>query len=283
MRRRARRRERARCRVDRVSEPLECLERALLCVGPVRELGDRVQQAGQHPDRCLVVLHRRRVLLAADGDRPKHAREHLPRRGPCTASVEIEVVAVRAQDTRERVGRILDVDLHARRGGARGTRERNLFDATPSTDPPAACRSRSRDPAVARPPWHYVVIVVAREEHEPLALEPLAQEGEQAVSRIERVLRACEQEVEHVAEKDHLVDVEMGLEQGKVLRLAQDVLAGPCAEMGVGDHQGAHRAALPALVGPLRRRLAEQSDQFAGFSAWPPNCLRIADSTWLAK
>src|SRR5262249_44135900 len=121
----------------------------------------------------------------------------------------------------------------------------------------------------------HVMVVIAGEEHEPLALQPQTHQREQSFRGFERFALRAEQQVEHVPEEDHLVDIEVWLEQRQVVRIAEDVLPCPGAEMGVRDDERAHR--------PGARSDWDGGRQFAGFSAWPPNCLRIADRTWLAK
>jgi hypothetical protein len=89
------------------------------------------------------------------------------------------------------------------------------------------------------------VIVVAGQEDEPPALKPLTHQAEEIFRRGERIARGGEQKIEQVAENDHLVDIEVGRQQVKVRALGQDVLAGPCAEMGVRDHQRPHELIQP--------------------------------------
>ena len=48
--------------------------------------------------------------------------------------------------------------------------------------------------------------------------------------------------MEQVSQQDHLIDVEMGRKQSQVLRLSQNVLPGPSAEVSVRDHQRPHQS-----------------------------------------
>ena len=54
--------------------------------------------------------------------------------------------------------------------------------------------------------------VVAGQENEALALQPVSNQVEESGGRIERLSSRSEQEVEHVAEEDHFIDVEVGLQ-----------------------------------------------------------------------
>jgi hypothetical protein len=118
-----------------------------------------------------------------------------------------------------------------------------------------------------------VVVVVAREEHDALALELLADELEERVGFGERLLDAREEEVEHVAEQDELVDaVEVRGEQLARLRPGKDRVAGPGAEVEVRHRQDAHRedsvsrggGALPLRPAGPRRPPAPRQPERAG-------------------
>jgi hypothetical protein len=47
-------------------------------------------------------------------------------------------------------------------------------------------------------------------------------------------------EIEQIAKEDHLVHVEVRLEQREVFPVPQNVLTRPRPKTGVGDHQRAH-------------------------------------------
>jgi hypothetical protein len=220
-------------------ERLESPEDATLGRRPVGELGDGEQHTGQECRRGLVVRQRGRVVVA-DRDRPDHAAEKPVRPGAVLARMHVQVVPVRTEHVAEGVRRVADLDLDA-------------FEAL-LEEPAEAAGPLQR---IVRPlrgaveaqfqldqrlgiPRHEIVVVVALQEDEALALELLAYEVEQAVGGGQCVFDLGEQEVEQVAEHDQLVDVQVRLEQRELLRLAQQVLPRPRAEVRVRDHQRAH-------------------------------------------
>ena len=230
---------------ERARGPLKDLERALLRVGSVRQLRDEIQEGGQHRDRRLVVVDGRPVLLAADGNRPQHAREQLAGRGTGPPRVEVEIVAVGAENSGERVSGVADIDLDP----VQTTLEKAAEEIDPTHLPGELVRRPSgreleldQRLLLAR---DQMVIVVAGQEHEPLALELLANQVKQAVGGAECIPQRREQEVEHVTEEDHLVDVEMWLEKRDRVGLAEDVLASPGAEMRVRQNQRTHLRVAP--------------------------------------
>ena len=80
------------------------------------------------------------------------------------------------------------------------------------------------------------MVVVAGEEDEPLARQPLGDQPQQPVGGVDRLADRAEEEVEQVAEEDQLVDAlqrrRQPLQEGL---LAQQVPPRPGAEVGVGD------------------------------------------------
>jgi len=173
--------------VNATANRLEGGERSLLCVGPVWELGYPVQEACQHRNRRLVVLERRRVLVAADSNPPQRSREELSAHRPGPPGMEVEVVPVRAQHTPERVCRVADVDLNPfevsleKRPEQIGTAQLNA-----ELRPLLSGRELEVDHPLAGAA-HHVVIVISSEEHEAFALQSRTQQCEQALCGAERV------------------------------------------------------------------------------------------------
>ena len=142
---------------------------------PVRELGDQIEQRGQDRDRRLVVVDRRLVLLAADRDRPQDAAENLPRCGSRAPGVEVEVVAVGAQNPGERVRRVPDLDLDPVETSLEESPEEidSAQLATQRCPVGSAGRELELDQRLLLAP-DQMMVVIAGQEHEPLSLELLA-------------------------------------------------------------------------------------------------------------
>ena len=88
---------------------------------------------------------------------------------------------------------------------------------------------------------HDVVIVVAGEEHQPLAAQLLGQQVEERLGLSEGIFDRCEQQVEDIAEQDQLVDaVQVRLERVEREPVAQERIARPCTKVHVGDGKRAH-------------------------------------------
>ena len=232
---------------QRVGGSLKRREGALLGVRPVRQLCDQIQKRGQHRDRRLVVVDRRPVLLAADRDRPQRSGEQFAGCRAGSPRVEVQVVPVGAEHAGERVRRVADVDLDPV--------EPTFEKAVKEIDPAQLAAELARRPAGRQLELDQrlllasdqMMVVIARQEYEPLALELLAHHLEQPVGGAERVSQRREQEVEHVSEEDDLVDVEVRLEERDRVPVAQDVLARPGAEVRVRENERAHpRAARPS-------------------------------------
>ncbi len=86
-------------------------EDVLLGMGAVRHLRGDVQPLGEQGDHRLVVLDRLRLLRASGGDAPQRARQQPAAARAAEPGVRVEVVAVRAEDAAELVGRVGDLDL----------------------------------------------------------------------------------------------------------------------------------------------------------------------------
>jgi hypothetical protein len=154
--------------------------------------------------------------------------------------VRVEVVAVRAEDAGAGVGRVGDLDLDAGQAaleepleelgaGRLGGRHALVVRAL-------AAGERRLDHAVLVVAVDEVVVVVAGEEDEAPAPQPLRDQRQQAGGGVDRVGDRAEEEVEEVTEQDHLVDpVEGGGQPIEEELLAEQVAAGPGAEVRVGD------------------------------------------------
>ena len=152
-------------------------------------------------------------------------------------------MAVAADDVAHPMGRVLDPHL------ARGqpTFEEALeVVVRPQAGAEGGCVLPRREHLLGQVfelAGHDVAVVVAGQPHHALAAEPVREQAEERVGGRERVGHAREEEIEQVAEQDQLVDVlQMGREARKRPVVAEQVVAGPGAEVGVRDDEGAHRA-----------------------------------------